>query len=85
VLAWGAQPAMRLASGITALTVALMPVPYLALNFGGLYLLVGLATAVVLARALAGAVPENARHASAALKTAMMLGIVALALGRLAP
>ncbi|HYE58661.1 MAG TPA: geranylgeranylglycerol-phosphate geranylgeranyltransferase [Rhodothermales bacterium] len=84
-VAWGADAAMRLAMGVVVVTLAVLPLPYLALNFGGLFLLVGMGAAVALAVAFAQGRASSAGSASAALKTAMVLGIVALALGRVTP
>ncbi|MDX1546035.1 MAG: hypothetical protein R3247_03555, partial [Rhodothermales bacterium] len=69
------------------LTLLLTPVPFLLFGYGGLYLLVMLAGAGLLARVAAllmgGAEVGRLRAASALLKGVMAVGIAALALGAL--
>lgn len=79
----GPNVAGRTAAAVVALTVLLTPVPYLALSYGGLYLLVVLVADLLMLRALGlllNAPARDARWASEVLKGAMLAGLVALAL-----
>ncbi|HET6567588.1 MAG TPA: UbiA family prenyltransferase [Rhodothermales bacterium] len=81
---WGPRRAARIASGVLALTVLLTPLPYLLLEYGGLYLLVVLASDVLMLYAIwcmqRPAREQWVRRASAAVKGAMAFGIAALVL-----
>lgn len=80
----GPRAALRLAALLLVLTIAATPVPFLYLGYGDIYLLVVLFADVLLLYALwclSG--PEKAGRASAALKAAMFVGILALALAKL--
>ncbi len=82
----GVRRAVRGAQAMAGLAFVLLPLPYAALGFGGLYLVAGLACAAALARVLTCTADATGAHrASAALKLAMVAGVVALALGRVAP
>ncbi len=81
-VAVGTQQAVRVAQGVVALTLVLAPLPSLVLGYEPIYLLVVLAAAAFLLAALVHLhAPDALRPASRALKSAMVLGIVALALG----
>jgi len=84
---WGPVQTLGLARAVTSLTLVLLPLPYLALNYGGLYLLFALGAGGALLWTVAGqgTMSGAARTMSAALKVAMVLGMVALALGRNTP
>lgn len=79
---WGPRRAATLASGVLALTVLLTPLPYLLLEYGGLYLFVVLgADVLMLYAAWCLRRPQEARlagRASTAMKGAMVFGIAAL-------
>lgn len=80
----GTGAATRVAQGLVALTVALLPVPYLALDYEPIYLPVVLGSAALLVAAavrLHRPQPRALRAASRALKGAMVVGIGALAAG----
>ena len=81
----GPAVAVQVAVGVLLLTVVLMPVPYLWLGFGPLYLFVVGVTALALLLAAwplisSGRAEREATTASARLKGAMVLGLLALAL-----
>lgn len=80
---YGAKTAGRVVTGVLLATLAVMPVPFLAARYSGLYLLVVLAAAFLLLRVLwlVGEDAHRAAEASACLKGVMFAGMVALALG----
>jgi geranylgeranylglycerol-phosphate geranylgeranyltransferase len=82
-LVGGLDAAARTVAGVLAVAVALTPVPYLALSYGGLYLLGVLVADLLMLRALGLLLHNPARHARSAsglLKGAMLVGLAALAL-----
>lgn len=83
----GAGVGAGAALGVVTLTLLLTPVPFLLFGYGGLYLLVMLAGAGLLARVAAllmgGVEARRLRAASVLLKVVMAVGIAALALGAL--
>lgn len=81
-LAVGTRQAVRVAQGVVALTLVLTPLPSLVLGYEPIYLLAVLGAGAFLLAALVHLdAPDALRPASRALKSAMVLGIVALALG----
>lgn len=79
----GDRAAVYTAVSVVLLTVLLTPVPYLAMGYSGLYLLLVLATDGFLLRAvallMASGAQSQAGRASRALKGAMLMGLAALA------
>ncbi|NBC18982.1 MAG: hypothetical protein GVY18_16905 [Bacteroidetes bacterium] len=70
-------------AGVVAVTALLTPVPYLMLDYAGLYLLTVLGADLLMLRALGLLLhdpAQNARGASELLKGAMLVGLAALAL-----
>ena len=84
-LRYGPRRAADVAALVVALAVALTPLPFLALGYGGLYLglvLFAVVPLLVALRLLLTSDPvASAYRASAALKWSMVLGLVALAAG----
>ena len=89
----GTKAVVVIAGVITALAIALIPVPYLVLEFSGLYLLIGIVAAVALAMAVVDlssltrnkALKEESvllSRASGLLKLSMVFGLCALIAAR---
>ena len=82
-LVYGLQTASNAAALVVALTLALVPLPFLVLGYSGLYLGGVLLASLLLLRALGLLLTrephEAASAASAALKGCMVLGLLALA------
>ena len=79
-IVYGARAARTVSSAALLLTVVLTPVPYLAMDYGPLFLLLVLAADLVLLRCiwLAPDAPREAAVASAWLKGGMLVGMAAL-------
>ena len=80
---WGEFTAALMAAGVLLLTVAASPIPFLYLNYGGIYLLGVLVTDAVLLRAVWVLLEQGDRfaaRASGVVKWGMVSGIIALAL-----
>ena len=85
----GSDAAIWLATAILLCSAMLTPVPYLALGYSGLYLLLMLPTNGLLLSAAWAALgldpPEGAGRASRRTKLAMVMGLVGLACAHLGP
>jgi geranylgeranylglycerol-phosphate geranylgeranyltransferase len=79
----GVRSAVRLATGLLAAVVLLTPLPFLLMNYSGLYLLIVLAADAFLMRALwmlhDSEQTVQTGHVSTLLKSAMLTGMLALA------
>lgn len=82
-LRWGVPAAVRSTAAVLACTVALTPLPFLVLEYSGMFLLVVLVADVLMLSALWMILRDDpvahAGKASSMLKTAMLVGIAALA------
>lgn len=79
-IVYGLQTVRRAAASILILTVLLTPIPFLAMDYGRLFLFLVLLADLILLRViwLLPHAPHEARDASAWLKTAMVAGLAAL-------
>lgn len=79
-IVFGLQTVRRAAASVLILTVLLTPIPFLAMDYGRLFLFLVLLTDLILLRViwLLPHAPHEARDASAWLKTAMVAGLAAL-------
>lgn len=80
-VAWGVRPALGVAAGVLLVALVLMPLPALAFDFSGLYLVLVAGAAVGAVRALAALLARDANAAgrvSGWIKVAMGCGLIAL-------